>query len=66
MRVNLKSQIDSMFKSQSEFADAIGVDKSLVSMWISGERTPSTQMMAKIYEVFGKEYDTLEILKCED
>lgn len=65
MRTNLKKQIESKFKTQSEFAEALGVDKSTVSMWISGERTPSTNMLSKIYEVLDSEFDPLEILKNE-
>jgi transcriptional regulator with XRE-family HTH domain len=39
--------------SVSELAVKVGVDASLASRWLSGERTPDTKNRARIEDLFG-------------
>lgn len=45
--------------SQVEIARSIGVDKSTVSKWIKGERTPTMQNLVDLAELLGVEMKEL-------
>jgi transcriptional regulator with XRE-family HTH domain len=48
--------------NQSEFAQAVGVDHSVVSRWITGDRTPSPAMVQHMAQTLGVDEDAL--LQC--
>jgi transcriptional regulator with XRE-family HTH domain len=48
--------------NQSEFAQAVGVDHSVVSRWITGDRTPSPTMVQHLAQTLGVDEDAL--LQC--
>src|SRR3712207_3889399 len=48
--------------NQSEFAQAVGVDHSVVSRWITGDRTPSAAMVLHMAQTLGVDED--ELLQC--
>src|SRR4051794_10303680 len=45
--------------NQTEFAQAVGVDHSVVSRWITGDRTPSAAMVQHIAQTLGVDEDDL-------
>jgi transcriptional regulator with XRE-family HTH domain len=45
--------------NQSEFAQAVGVDHSVVSRWLKGDRTPSPAMVQHIAQTLGVDEDDL-------
>ena len=45
--------------SQSDFADAIGVSKSIVTLWINGKSYPRIDTIQKIADYFGVSTDYL-------
>ena len=45
--------------SQGDLAEFLNVDRTLVSKWESGQRTPSEEELKKICEYFGVEEETL-------
>ena len=45
--------------NQAEFAQAVGVDHSVVSRWRNGERTPSPAMVQHIAQTLGVDEDDL-------
>lgn len=69
----LKEARKKKFRSQAEFAAAMGMSKIKISRWESGERTPSVEDLAKISEVLGVrrsfflgEYDETTAVSEED
>ena len=48
--------------NQSEFAQAVGVDHSVVSRWITGDRTPSAALVRHMAQTLGVDED--ELLQC--
>lgn len=51
--------------SISQLAKLIGTDRSLVSSWENGRRTPTVESLVRIAEVLGCETDAL-VLRGED
>lgn len=51
----IKASIDASTYTPAEVARAIGVDKSAVSRWMSGERTPTLQNLIDLAELLGVE-----------
>jgi transcriptional regulator with XRE-family HTH domain len=45
--------------NQSEFAQAVGVDHSVVSRWLKGDRAPSPAMVQHIAQTLGVDEDEL-------
>lgn len=45
--------------SQSEMARLLRVNPSTISRWLKGERTPSLEMLDKIYELLGCTFTVL-------
>jgi transcriptional regulator with XRE-family HTH domain len=48
--------------NQSEFAQAVEVDHSVVSRWLTGDRTPSAAMVLHMAQTLGVDED--ELLQC--
>ena len=48
--------ISSKFDSQTAFADAIGVDRTTVSKYLSGDRMPGVEILRKMADVLGSEF----------
>jgi transcriptional regulator with XRE-family HTH domain len=51
MLASVNTWIHSHRLSQSEFGELLGVDRSYVSLLISGDRAPSVQVLRKIHEL---------------
>lgn len=57
--IKIKKMREAMRLTQQELGQRIGVDKSLVSFWEKGERTPSLDLLIKIASVFHTTTDYL-------
>lgn len=49
--MTLRELLESVLKSQSEFAQEMGVTRATVSRWVAGERTPSMAHVRKIIDI---------------
>lgn len=55
LAATIKSAIETSTYTPADVARAIGVDKSAVSRWMSGERTPTLQNLIDLAELLGVE-----------
>lgn len=53
---DFRQRIASRFDSHTAFADAIGVDRTTVSKYLSGDRMPGVEMLRKMSDVLGCEF----------
>ena len=52
--------------SQTAVAVALGVDKTTVSKWESGDRTPGLRLLLRLGELYGVSYDLLLVDHVEE
>lgn len=48
----IKEYREKKFMTQKEFADSIGVQKTTVTRWETGQFEPTIKMKKKLYELF--------------
>lgn len=53
---DFRQRISTKFDSQTAFAEAIGVDRTTVSKYLSGDRMPGVEILLKMAEVLGCEF----------
>lgn len=49
--MTLRELLEAALKSQSEFAQEMGVTRATVSRWVAGERMPSMAHVRKIIDI---------------
>lgn len=58
--MNFKDALKAASLNQKDIAASIGVSRSLIAKWVSGELTPGQSYVQKIHEILGREDITFD------